>query len=109
MNPWASLTDPQRRMPTGPLVLSTVKITSGGRKRLANPWKLTRRQAEVMELMIDGGSNLQVSRLLGVSIKTVEAHLYAIYGAMGVTNRVQAILAWDRWARAVAPVEAEAA
>lgn len=56
---------------------------------------LTAKQREVLELVSTGQPNRLVARQLGVTEKTVKAHLTQIYVAIGVTDRVQATL----WAR----------
>jgi DNA-binding NarL/FixJ family response regulator len=56
---------------------------------------LTAKQREVLELVAAGHPNRLVAKQLGVSEKTVKAHLTQIYAAIGVTDRVQATL----WAR----------
>lgn len=56
---------------------------------------LTAKQREVLELVAAGQPNRLVAKHLGVSEKTVKAHLTQIYAAIGVTDRVQATL----WAR----------
>ncbi len=56
---------------------------------------LTSKQREVLELVAEGHPNRLVAKRLGVSEKTVKAHLTQIYAALGVTDRVQATL----WAR----------
>jgi DNA-binding NarL/FixJ family response regulator len=56
---------------------------------------LTAKQREVLELVAAGQPNRLVAKQLGVTEKTVKAHLTQIYAAIGVTDRVQATL----WAR----------
>ena len=56
---------------------------------------LTGKQREVLELVAAGEPNRLVAKRLGVSEKTVKAHLTQIYAAIGVSDRVQAAL----WAR----------
>jgi DNA-binding NarL/FixJ family response regulator len=56
---------------------------------------LTAKQREVLALVAAGQPNRLVAKHLGVSEKTVKAHLTQIYAAIGVTDRVQATL----WAR----------
>ena len=56
---------------------------------------LTSKQREVLELVAEGKPNRLVARQLGVTEKTVKAHLTQIYSAIGVTDRVQAAL-WVR-------------
>lgn len=52
---------------------------------------LTERQIEVLELIGEGKSNKEISIALGLAEKTVKVHITAIFKALGVTNRVQAI------------------
>lgn len=53
---------------------------------------LTAKQREVLELVAAGQPNRLVAKHLGVTEKTVKAHLTQIYAAIGVTDRVQATL-----------------
>ena len=52
--------------------------------------KLTRREIEVLTLVIEGKSSQQVADHLFVSKRTVDFHLANIYGKLNVSNRVQA-------------------
>jgi DNA-binding NarL/FixJ family response regulator len=54
--------------------------------------RLTDKQKEVLDLVARGMSNRLIARQLGISEKTVKAHLTAVYSAIGVTDRVQAAL-----------------
>jgi DNA-binding NarL/FixJ family response regulator len=54
--------------------------------------RLTDKQKEVLDLVARGLSNRLIARQLGISEKTVKAHLTTIYSAIGVTDRVQAAL-----------------
>lgn len=56
---------------------------------------LTAREREVLALVGEGLANKLIARRLGISEKTVKAHLTSIYGALGVTDRTQAAL-WVR-------------
>ncbi|WP_439664475.1 LuxR C-terminal-related transcriptional regulator [Lentzea sp. HUAS TT2] len=48
---------------------------------------LTRRQAEVARLATSGLTNQQIAERLHTSKRTVDNHLHAIYGVLGVTGR----------------------
>ncbi|ANZ34920.1 hypothetical protein BBK82_01335 [Lentzea guizhouensis] len=48
---------------------------------------LTRRQAEVARLATSGLTNQQIAARLHTSKRTVDNHLHAIYGVLGVTGR----------------------
>jgi DNA-binding CsgD family transcriptional regulator len=52
--------------------------------------KLTKREVEVLTLVIEGKSSKEVADQLFVSKRTVDFHLANIYDKLNVTNRVQA-------------------
>ncbi len=54
------------------------------------------REREVLGLLLDGMPNKLIARRLGISEKTVKAHLTSIFRQIGVTDRVQAILWVER-------------
>jgi len=53
---------------------------------------LTRREADILELLAAGNSNREISRRLFLSEKTVKAHLASVFRKLGVTNRTQAAM-----------------
>lgn len=57
---------------------------------------LTARELEVLSLVGQGLSNRLIARRLGISEKTVKAHLTRVFTQVGVTDRVQAALWWQR-------------
>jgi DNA-binding NarL/FixJ family response regulator len=61
---------------------------------------LTPRESEVLGLVAQGLTNRRIGRQLGISERTVKAHLTRIMAGIGVTDRVQAAL----WARDHLPV-----
>ncbi|MBT2509037.1 MULTISPECIES: response regulator [Streptomyces] len=54
---------------------------------------LTRRELEVLQLVGDGLSNLQISKALFLSQATVKSHLVHIYAKLGVDSRTSAVAA----------------
>jgi DNA-binding NarL/FixJ family response regulator len=52
--------------------------------------ELTSRELEVLRLVVEGKTNDQIGMDLGISVKTVENHLHAIFRKMGVISRVEA-------------------
>lgn len=56
------------------------------------PPRLTDKQKEVLDLVARGLSNRLIARHMGISEKTVKAHLTAVYAALGVSDRLQAAL-----------------
>lgn len=57
---------------------------------------LTGRQSDVLGLMVKGSSNREIADLLGLSEGTVKIHITAIFKALGVTSRTQALVAVAR-------------
>ncbi len=53
---------------------------------------LTRREADILELLAGGNSNREISRALFLSEKTVKAHLASVFRKLGVSNRTQAAM-----------------
>ena len=56
----------------------------------ANPL-LTPRQARILQLVADGQSDRGIARILGISTRTVQAHLQHTYRALDVTSRTEAV------------------
>lgn len=54
---------------------------------------LTRRQQQVLGLLAQGLSNMEIGRRLGLNLSTVKTHVTGILKALGVENRTQAVLA----------------
>jgi DNA-binding NarL/FixJ family response regulator len=58
---------------------------------------LTERQSEVLALMARGKSNRDIADQLGLSEGTVKIHITAIFKALGVSSRTQALVAVARY------------
>lgn len=67
----------------------------------ATPWErsgrslpepLTMRELDVLRLVAEGASNREAALSLGVSAKTVEAHLSSVYGKLRVRSRTEAVV-----------------
>jgi len=54
---------------------------------------LSRREIEVLQLVADGHSNLQISQQLFLSQATVKSHLAHIYTKLAVDSRTAAVAA----------------
>jgi len=57
--------------------------------------RLTRREREILRLVGEGHSNLQLAQLLCVTEQTVKFHLSNVYRKLEVSNRTGA----SRWAQ----------
>ncbi len=55
--------------------------------------ELTSREAQVLSLIIDGATNKEVGRQLGISSRTVQKHLEHVYDKLG-THRRTAAASW---------------
>jgi len=62
----------------------------------ATPTELTGRQAEVLRLLVKGLGNQQIAKKLDISESTVKQHAHAVYSALKVGSRTQAIAAAAR-------------
>ena len=61
-------------------------------RRLTVPQiELTGREAEIADLLRMGATNKEIARKLGVSVKTVEAHLRNLFRRNGVRNRAELV------------------
>jgi DNA-binding NarL/FixJ family response regulator len=58
--------------------------------------RLTPRQREVLELIVDGKSNKEIARALNLGEGTVKIHLAALFRNLGVTSRAGAAAAGAR-------------
>ena len=54
---------------------------------------LSERELEVIRAAADGGTNQQIALQLGISERTVRAHLTSVYNKLGVSSRGAAIAA----------------
>lgn len=61
------------------------------RTRRAAP-QLSAREQEVLALLTTGLANKQIARRLGITERTVKAHLTSVFQALGVSDRTQAAL-----------------
>jgi DNA-binding NarL/FixJ family response regulator len=61
-------------------------------KTVAERFGLTKSQARVLELLAEGKTNREIGALLDVTEGTVKIHVSAIFKALGVSNRSQALL-----------------
>lgn len=71
--------------------LASPKVPIGGYSE-PSEFGLTDRQAEVLGLMASGRSNRDIAGLLGLSEGTVKIHMTAVFKALGVSSRTQAMV-----------------
>ncbi len=78
-----------KRIPRGPRAASRL-----------GPAGLTPRETEVLELIVRGATNAEIARELVISAKTVDHHVSAVLGKLGVGSRREAGAAAERLAAA---------
>ncbi len=54
--------------------------------------KLTRREKDVLDLLVGGNSNKDIADMMFISEKTVKNHLTSIFKKLGVKDRTQAVV-----------------
>jgi DNA-binding CsgD family transcriptional regulator len=72
------------------IALVTQPDCAGSPNSAPNPL-LTPRQARILQLVADGQSDRGIARILGISTRTVQAHLQHSYRALDVTSRTEAV------------------
>jgi DNA-binding NarL/FixJ family response regulator len=71
-------------------------LTSRGSRPTSALAELTPRELEVLGLVRKGLANKQIARRLGISERTVKAHLTSAFQRIGVVDRTQAALWAER-------------
>lgn len=109
MNVWGSLishanrvlpdTSVKKRGPGTAAKKKPVRVTVYARSRNTNPFGLTDSQADVMDGLVRWGASKAVCAELSIVQSTLEQHVSAVVKQMGVTNRMLAVLEWDRFSR----------
>jgi DNA-binding CsgD family transcriptional regulator len=74
----------------GGLDAIAIRLPAGSRPRTLRALGLTRRQAEVLDLLWQGDTNAKIAAALSISEHTVRHHLEDIYRQLGVSSRVAA-------------------
>lgn len=75
-----------------PLDPKAARVLLTNRRSPGPETKLTEREQEVLDMVGAGLPNKTIARRLGISERTVKAHLTNVYQRLGVTDRTQAAL-----------------
>jgi DNA-binding NarL/FixJ family response regulator len=78
------------RSPVGPA------LTGGGHPVPPDPWGLSVREREVMDLIAQGMTNGQIAKHCFLSEKTVKNHVNRIFAKLTATSRAEAVSRWLR-------------
>ncbi len=54
-------------------------------------YKLTNRESEVLDLLVQGLTTVQITKRLNIVNRTVESHLASIFAKTGCNNRVELV------------------
>jgi DNA-binding NarL/FixJ family response regulator len=81
------------------VLLEAIRRAAGGDRAVARTRPpaaprdgLSPREREVLRLLAVGSSNREIARTLGITERTVKAHLHRVFDVLGATDRVQAAL-----------------
>ena len=56
---------------------------------IINKYQITKRESEIVKLILSGKSNKEIEDILCISILTVKNHIYNIYNKLGINSRHQ--------------------
>ncbi|MCO5970938.1 response regulator transcription factor [Actinoallomurus soli] len=77
---------------TGPLI----EAFTGRRRARARPpvalARLTAREREVFDLVVEGRTNTEIARMLSIAETTVKTHLGRVLDKLGLRDRVHAVM-----------------
>ncbi|WP_336711105.1 helix-turn-helix transcriptional regulator [Arthrobacter sp. USHLN218] len=79
--------DPGRRTAAPAGAVGTVAAGSAGDMPQAPPVKLTRREHEIGTLVLEGMQNADIAERLGLSVRTVEGHIYRMFAKLHIGSR----------------------
>ena len=75
-----------------PLDPKAARALLESRRTASEASSLTDRERQVLDLVRQGLANKQIARQLGISERTVKAHLTSVFSTLGVSDRTQAAL-----------------
>jgi NarL family two-component system response regulator LiaR len=91
----AELADSIRKTYNGFSTMSPMAMNyliSAATKHSETEIKFTKREAEVLQLIVDGKSNSEISKQLVICLPTVKTHVSRILAKLGVSSRSEAIV-----------------
>lgn len=88
----AAIGSGQIALPADVAVGALGRLATSGPQISGDTSLLSDREAEVIQHLVQGQTNKEIARDLGLSVRTIEAHLRNIYGKLGVSTRTEAVL-----------------
>ncbi len=77
--------------PSAPVTSITTSLSAEGESGDSVLANLSKRQREVLQLLLQGKPNKSISSAMDISQNTVKAHLSAIFKILGARNRTEAV------------------
>ena len=74
-----------------PVVVARASSVPVSVEAAANHWRLTARQHEILNRVVEGKPNRAIAEMLGIAERTVEAHLTAVFVKAHVESRAALI------------------
>lgn len=71
--------------------LLNVRPQAAARTSAEDPYHLTRREKEILRMVVDGKHNKEIADSLGKSLRTIETHRFNIMKKLGVNNAVDMV------------------
>jgi len=71
------------------------EFTKAPKQRKVDPTvenRMTKREGDVVRLAVEGLSNREIARELGLTEHTVKNYLFRVFDKLGVSNRVELVL-----------------
>lgn len=72
-----------------------------------DPWGLTHRQREILDLCVQGMDRAAIAEKLAISLSTTSQHLAEVRLKLDVRTTAQAVVEWHRFYRVVGPRPAD--
>jgi len=73
------------------LAVTEALLRHAMRGEVAEERRLTERELDVLRCLAEGRTNRDIGRRLGISERTVQAHLSRVFGKLGVGSRTEAV------------------
>ncbi len=70
-------------------IIKEVKRQKSGFNLSKDEYGITQREKEIIELVVNGLTNEQISKKLNISIRTVKVHLSNIFQKLNISNRLE--------------------
>lgn len=77
---------------SGIIMKKAAGLKSSNNEEIKNKYNLTAKELNVLSLLADGNSNLEIAKKMNISINTTKVHMCAILQKLSVDDRTQAAI-----------------